>query len=200
MKSILTAFAILIAVITYGQEKTIKLLDSKYYYESAESKTDFKRLILLEGKTYYVEGYILFDDEGQTIQKIEKFEEGVKENKIEDGGYTSMLADYDKMAFIQFKNAEENKDKITAIIARLDEELMKAGVATSNDYNFDNGVCIAEYFLQDSDAAFQKIYDVLKDAGMIDNILLGQRVYMDGDDYNIEVFYPLDYEGKFWGF
>jgi len=200
MKYVLTTLAILLSSIAFAQETTIKLLDTKYYYESSEFKTYYKRLVSFNDTTYYVEGHISFDNEGKTIQKLDKFKKKVDYVKIENTNYTSMLKNYDKMAFIQFTNAEGNEDKIRNVVARLDKELMIANVASSNYLSFDKGVGIAEYFLTDADVAFQKIFNVLKEEKMIDDILLGHRVYMDGDDYNIEIFYPLKYEGTFWGF
>ena len=200
MKYILTTLTILLSSIAFAQKTTIKLLDTKYYYESSESKTYYKRLVSFNGTTYYAEGHISFDNEGRTIQKLDKFKKKVNYVKIKNTNYTSMLEDYEKMAVIQFTNAEGNEDKIRNVVARLDEELMIANIASDNGLSFDNGVGIAEYFLTNSDAAFQKIFNELKDEKMIDDILLGHRVYMDGDDYNIEIFYPLKYEGTFWGF
>lgn len=207
MKYVLTIILLFfLPAIVFTQASGFKLLDSKFHYESSESKTYFKVLISFEDTTCYVEGNISFDDEGKTIQKAKKFKKGVAFAKIEDAGYVSMSKDpffenYEGIAFIQFKNIEGNKkERIKKLIARLDNELMLKNAGVNNDLGFDKGVGIAEYFLQDTDVAFQTIYGLLKEEGMLDEVLLGQRVYMDGDDYNVLILYPLNYEGTFWAF
>ena len=206
MKYILTTTSVIFLFsIALAQETKIKLLDSKYYYKSSESKTYYKSLISLDSTTYYIEGHISFDDEGRTIQKLDKYKKDVNYTKIEDSDYVPMSKDptfkeYDGMVYIQFKDIEGNTEHIKKVIARLDEELIHNNSAVNNDLNFDKGVGIAEYFIKDFDVAFQTIFSLLEKEGMINNTLLGQRVYMDGDDYNIEILYPLKYEGTFWGF
>jgi len=208
MKYILTTTSVIFLFsIALAQETKIKLLDSKYYYKSLESKTFYKSLISFDSTTYYVEGHIFFDDEGRTIQKLDKFKKDVNYTKIEDSDYVPMsmdpdpmFKDYEGMAYIQFKNIEGNKEHIEKVIARLDEELMHNNSAVNNDLIFDKGVGIAEYFIKDFDVAFQTIFSLLEEEGLINDILLGQRVYVDGDDYNVEIMYPLKYEGTFWGF
>ncbi len=206
MKYILTtALVIFLSCIALAQETKIKILDSKYYYKSSESKTFYKSLISLDSITYYIEGNISFDNEGRTIQKLDKFKKDVDYTKIEDSDYVSMSMDpmfkeYDGIVYIQFKKIEGNKEHIKKLIARLDEELMHNDSAVNNYLDFDKGVGIAEYFSKDFDVAFQTIFSLLEEEGMIKDVLLGKRVYMDGDDYNIEILYPLKYEGTFWSF
>ena len=199
------AWAVLLSGVASAQGTKIKLLDSKYVYKSPESTTYFKRLISLDGTTYYVAGHISFDDEGRTIQKLDEFKKDIDLTKIVGGDYVPMSKDpafqeYAGIAYIQFKNVEGNRERIENVVARLNNELMQKNAAVDNDLNFDNGVGIAEYFMKDPDVTFQTIFDLLEEEGMTDDILLGQRVYMDGDDYNVEIFYPLKYEGTFWGF
>ena len=69
MKYVLTTLAILLSSIAFAQETTIKLLDTKYYYESSEFKTYYKRLVSFNDTTYYVEGHISFDNEGNLWKK-----------------------------------------------------------------------------------------------------------------------------------
>ena len=206
MKYILTTtLVIVLSCIAFAQNTKIRLLDSKYYYKSSESKTFYKTLISLDSTTYYIEGNISFDNEGRTIQKLDKFKKDVDYTKIEDSDYVSMSMDpmfkeYDGIVYIQFKKLEGNKEHIKKLIARLDEELMHNDSAVNNYLDFDKGVGIAEYFSKDFDVAFQTIFSLLEEEGMIKDVLLGKRVYMDGDDYNIEILYPLKYEGTFWSF
>ncbi len=206
MKYLFTiAWVVFLSGVASAQGTNIRLLDSKYLYKSPESTTYFKRLISLDGTTYYVAGHISFDDEGKTVQKLDEFKKDVDLTKIEDGDYVPMskipmFEEYAGIAYIQFKNIEGNRERIKKVIAHLDNELTQKNAAVNNDLNFDNGVGIAEYFMKDPDVTFQTIFGLLKEEGMIDDILLGQRVYMDGDDYNVEIFYPLKYEGTFWGF
>ncbi len=201
MKYIIFSLLILISTLAFTQKSSFKLLDSKYSYNSTESTTTFKRLILLNDKKYYIEGQISFDDEGRTIQKIIKYKKNASDKTIEYKDYTPMLDGFDKMAFIQFLNADENQDKIKLVESRIIKELERTFAATSNaELDFGNGVAIVEYFINNSNSTFQIIYNILKEEKMIDNVLIGQRVYMDGDDYNFEILYPLNYEGTFWGF
>ena len=209
-----TILVILLSGIVFAQGTDITLLDSKYYYESSEFKTYYKSLISLDGTTYYREGHISFDDEGKTIQKLDKFKKDVDYTKIEDedDDYVPLLKnplsdplfplfkDYDGMAYIQFKNIEGNREHIKRVIARLDKEFILNNTAVSNYLDFDNGVGIAEYFTKNFDAAFQTIFSLLEREGMLDDILLGQRVYVADDDYNVEILYPIKYEGTFFGF
>ena len=206
MKYLFTiAWVVLLSGVASAQKTTIRLLDSKYFYYGSESTTYFKRLISLDGTTYYVAGHISFDDEGRTIQKLDEFRKDAGLTKIEGDDYVPnskdpMFQEYAGIAYIQFKNAEGNRERIKNVVARLNNELMQKNAAVDNDLNFDNGVGIAEYFMKDPGVTFQTIFDLLEEEGMIDDVLLGQRVYMDGDDYNVEIFYPLKYEGTFWGF
>ena len=206
MKHLLTTLLVIfLSTIVFAQETNIKLLDSKYHYISSEYKTYFKRLISLNGTTYYIEGNITFDDEGKTIQKLDKFKKNTKYTKIEDSNYVQMSKDptfkeYTGIIYIQFKNIKQDKEHIKKVVSLLDKELELNNSAVNNDFNFDKGVGIAEYFVKDFDVAFQTIFGTLQKEGMTDDILLGQRVYMDGDDYNVEILYPIKYEGTFWGF
>lgn len=99
------------------------------------------------------------------------------------------------MLFIQFKGNEDVLNNCQKISEKIDKALMIHALGQSYGLSFGDGTANVEYELTNWDAGLAEVMKVLQQENVLHHVVLGKRIYLTEDDYNYDIFYPLNYSG-----
>ena len=200
MKQFLIILSVLVFSTAYAQEHKaeFKIINSSYS-KDVNDQIEFAN-ITQDGTQYYLtEGKIAFDNDGNCLQSITKKEE-VKESKIaalvskqkSDLGLSQ--EGITPVFYIQFQGADA-VGRSQDIATKIDNLFMSKGFGQTYGLSEGDGVSNVEFETTQKEQALTSIMNILQAEKLLQHCIIGQRVYLDGDDYNYHIFYPIGFEG-----
>lgn len=192
---------------TSGNQSFLKIVSSNYRSLTADL-IEFGRIVQDSGTFYLTEGTIVFDNDGNTIQTITK-NKVIDEKDVEktlaalkSENYKPAPGNFPKVFFIQLQPKKGDSvnvlDLRLQISDKIDRKLMTNNLGTSYGADKGDGVANIEIEVNDWDRALPLIIETLINEDVLNNCVIGKRVYFEEDDYNYELIYPIDFNGSIY--
>ncbi len=189
-------------------EKTKFNIVKSFYKKNNSDAISFNRIIQDSNSLHYMVGRISFDAEGNVTQKIIKNKK-INKNKLQKyidkaskGGSVEIIKDSPKVIFIQIKtkNNPELLQKRKIISKKIEDKITAGNLGASYGIDIGDNVINMEVEVNDWNRSLAIIIDVLKEEKALQHCIIGKRVYIEKEDYIIEIVYPVDFEGQFYPF
>jgi len=204
MKKVFAILFMMVFVAAHAQNSNMNFkMIHNAYIKDVNDQIEFSSILSESNQYYLIEGTIAFDDEGNCLQSITKNKK-VKQSEIADleakqkTNNSLSQENYTAVFFIQFQKGDDNSDlmeKSKAVNAKIEEALMISGLGQSYGVSKGENVANVEFEVTQQDKALQVIMDVLKAGNMLNHCLIGKRVYLEEEDYNYHIFYPIAFSG-----
>jgi len=177
-----------------------------YYKKEMTDKLSFNSIVKDSVSLYNIKGTIRFDNDGNTIQKTTR-KKKIREKKIakileklKKQGYMPAFEDHPMVLYIQIQ-AKDNKNilqKGKIISQKIDDKLMRNSLGETYGLNQGENVVNVEFSTKDINKALDFVFEALQSEDILQNSIIGYRLYFEKDDYNYEIIYPLGYSGIFY--
>jgi hypothetical protein len=181
-------------------------LEGMYYKVLSDDEIAYDRIVKYEGKYYEIKGSIAFDNEGVTMQKLVSKKElkpakmDKRKAEIAAGNFIDGAGEFPKVLFVQFSGDEKALVKRLNISSDIENLLLRENLGTSFGVDLLDGAANMEFEVKDWNKSLEIIFQILDKYQVTEQCLIGRRVYPGNDDYNVEIFYPVDYSGSFRAF
>jgi len=186
----------------------VSIISSYYKFDNISTTIEFSRIVQTASDYYNIEGKISFDPEGNTIQKMTKKDVIKKddiptiESKLEEKNFKQNIVNSPVVLFIQIQAKNNNELNISdlenSISETFDEQFTSKNLGTSYGTALGDGVINLELEVTDLNKALNLTLNILENKNLLDISLVGERVYIEEEDWNYEIFYPIDFDGSFY--
>jgi hypothetical protein len=190
-----------------GKKVNINFISSDYTSESSDV-IEFNKIVQDSVNYYHIEGKISFDSDGNTIQTITKNKIISKKDvdaivvALKKKNYRHNFNNYNKVLYIQLRAKNEGDSDISdlglSVSDKIEKALFNGNLGISYGTAMGDGVANMEFEVKDWEKALSLALEILNTENVLENCLVGRRLYLEEEDWNYEIVYPIAFDGMFY--